>query len=253
MSQALEGWRSGAVGIGIGVPGLVDRRRGVVLRVPALPFLDGFPLLDRAGELVEVRVDMDNDANVAGLAEAHFGSAQGAGLAVVLTIGTGIGGVMIEAGRLLRGHSGLAGEVGHMVVEPDGRGCECGGHGCLQTEVSAPAIVRRYREIAGETEAVLDAAEVSRRADSGDAAARAALAVCGRYRGMGLATLVNLLNPQTIVIGGGVVAAGDWLFGPAVEEAARRAWTEAWQDCDLVEARLGPMAGVVGAACLVRE
>ncbi|MFQ5743984.1 MAG: ROK family protein [Acidobacteriota bacterium] len=254
VAEAVDPWCSlgpgSAVGIGIGLPGLIDQRRGVVRRAPNLPYLDGFPITSAASDRFALPVRIDNDANAAGLAEAHFGAAVGADVAVCLTLGTGVGGAIIEAGRVWRGHGGLAGEIGHIVVRSHGSPCGCGGHGCLETEVAAAAVVRRYLEAAGDQEGEVDAAEVGRRAASGDAAARAALAACGRYLGIGLAILVNLLNPQRLVIGGGLADAGGWLVGPARQEAARRAWTEAWEDCDLVAAVLGAKAGLVGAACL---
>lgn len=252
VADAVSHWWDGEgnrpVGAGIGLAGLVDRRQGVVRRAPNLPFLDGFPLAEEARRIFPLPVEVDNDANAAGLAEARLGAAAGADVAVCLTLGTGVGGAIIADGRIWRGHSGLAGELGHVVVQPDGEPCGCGGHGCLETEVAAPAVVRRYRELRGEE---VEAAEVSRRADAGDEAAREALAACGRFLGIGLAILVNLLNPERIVLGGGVAQAGEWLLEPARREAGERAWREAWEDCELVGAELGSEAGTVGAACLV--
>lgn len=237
-------------GIGLGVAGLIDLDEGVVRSSPNLQFLDGFRVLEAARRRLSLPVSLANDANAAGLAEARFGALRGVDVGVCLMLGTGVGGAIIHRGRVWSGHSGYAGELGHIIVEPEGLACPCGGHGCLETEVAADAIVRRYRQASGSDEDI-EAVEVSRRADQGDAAARAALAACGRYLGIGLAILVNLLNPQRIAIGGGVAGAGDWLLGPAADEAARRAWREVWKDCELVAAELGAEAGVVGAACLV--
>jgi glucokinase len=234
-----EGARAAA--IGLAVPGLVERSTGTVLRAPNLLALEGFGIGPALVAATGLPVSLDNDANAAGLAEAVLGAAAGCEAAVCLTVGTGVGGAIIHGGRLWRGPGGLAGELGRLILDPEGRV-----H--FEEQVGAAAVVAAYARRAGAPAGDIDAERVGERAAAGDRAAREALAECGRHLGVGLAILMNLLNPQRIVIGGGVASAGEWLLEPAREEAARRAWREAWAQCEVVPGRLGARAGAIGAA-----
>ena len=242
-----ESWRrthAGRIdGIGVAVPGLVDRRAGTVSRVPNLPVLEEMNVVEAVSASLSLPVVIDNDANAAGLAEAHLGAAAGADLAVCLTVGTGVGGAIIQGGRLWRGHRGYAGELGRVLIDPDGEVF-------FEDEVAAAAVVRNFEGAAGRIVEGIVAADVSQRAEEGDEAARRALAECGRKLGVGLAVLINLLNPDFIVVGGGVAGAGEWLLGPARAEAEARSWDLAFRDCQIVAAALGARAGVIGAALL---
>lgn len=231
--------------VGLGVAGLIDRGGGRLLRAPNLEMLEGFALVPALRAATGLRVEIDNDANAAGLAEATLGAAVGCTSAVCLTVGTGVGGAIVQEGRLWRGHAGMAGEIGRLLLDDDAPSY-------LEDEVGAAAVVRRYREGDGATVDDIDAAEVARRADQGDEAAQQALADCGRRLGVGLAVLVNLLNPERIVIGGGIAGAGKWFLDPARREGERRAWPLAWEQCEIVAAQLGADAGAIGAALLCR-
>ena len=229
--------------LGIAVPGLVERGAGRVLRAPNLDVLDEFTIGIALQVATGLEVEVDNDAHAFGLAEARLGAAAGCRSAVCLTVGTGIGGAIIHEGQLWRGHSGLAGEVGRLVLDPDGSRF-------LEQDVGAGAVVDEYRRLSEEPDEDIDAEEVARRADAGNAAARQALALCGKRLGVGLAILVNVLNPERIVIGGGVAGAGDWFLGAARSEGERRAWVQSWNECAVVPAKLGATAGAIGAALM---
>ena len=237
---------------GIGLPGIYDRERRRVLQSPNFPALDGFDLHPALGRVLSAPFDVDNDANLAAFGEWRLGAGRGADSLVLLTIGTGIGGAIIAGRSLWRGHRGYAGELGHLSVNPEGRLCPCGNRGCLETEVSAPAVVRHYRELGGAAEA-LTAEAVHRRAADGEDAARRAFARAGRALGLGLGLLINILNPERIVLGGGVMSAGPFLLDPAIEEARRRSFRDAFDSCAVVPAALGNDAGFIGAALWAAE
>ena len=249
-------------GVGIAAAGFVDAAGERVMFAPHLPW-QGEPLR----ELLEARlgcpVALDNDANCAARAEAHHGAAHGASSALVITMGTGIGGAVLLEGRVLRGANGMAGEFGHMQVVPDGRPCECGRTGCWEQYSSGNALVRTARALMLERPSVLTemsdgAADrvtgpmVTAAVEQGDLVARQAFASVGDWLGVGTANLVAALDPEVVVVGGGVSAAGDTLLDPA-RAALRRTLVggDHRRVPELTVARLGPEAGMVGAALLV--
>jgi glucokinase len=234
--------------VGVGLPGFLDRTRGVVPQSPNLPWLEGAPvreLLGRALDLAPEAVRLENDANVAALGEQWLGAARDARHALLLTLGTGIGGGLILDGRLFTG-AGLAGEVGHLSIDPAGPRCPCGSQGCLETLASASATGRRARErgLTDDVEALSDAARAQ------DGPERELLQEVGADLGRGLALVVALLDVRTFLFGGGFSAALDLL------EPGIRAGLERWsfgrpQDSiSLARAALGPAAGWIGAARL---
>jgi len=246
--EALQAWvqpskGAAATGLGIAVPGLVDRNEGRVLCAPNLKVLNDFAVGAALQEATGLPVALDNDANAAGLAEARMGAAVGCHSAVCLTVGTGVGGAIIDHGRLRRGYSDMAGEFGRVLLDP-------GSDRPFEEGVGAAAVVKGYCERSGVRPDEIDAAGVARLADAGDIAAQQALAGCGKRLGVGLAILVNLLNPERIVVGGGVAGAGDWFLGPARSEGKRRAWARSWERCEVVKGELGTDAGAIGAALL---
>jgi glucokinase len=164
-----------------------------------------------------------------------------------MTIGTGVGAGIVLEGRIWGGVRGFAGEIGHVSIRPDGLECPCGNRGCLETEVSARAILRRYREFSSDGDG-LTPEEIYRRAAAGDEAARRAFIEAGTSLGLGLSLLINVLNPEMILIGGGIMTAGDLLLGPAVAEAGRRSYRAAFEACTIRPTALGNDAGLVGAA-----
>ena len=247
---------------GFGIPALVDHARGISELSVHLP-LDGVPFQDFMSERLGLEVHVDNDANAALLAEHRYGAARGIADAILLTIGTGVGGALLLDGRLYRGGSGFAGELGHMVVDIDGPLCSggCSNRGCLETLVSGPAIARAGNDAAARAPGSALAAAllagraitgplVTELAHGGDAAARAVIEGVGTSLGAGLSSLVNIFNPELIVIGGGVIGAGDLLLDPARRVVAERALSPSARAVRIVAAAFGPEAGVLGAALL---
>lgn len=232
--------------VGVGAAGFVDADRRRVMFAPHLSWRDE-PLADRLEERLGLRVVLDNDANATLWAEQRFGAACGADGAVMITLGTGIGGAMTIGGRIHRGHGGMAGEFGHMQVVPDGRPCECGHTGCWEQYCSGKALARFVRR-AGRT---WEGPEIDDAARRGDIVALGAFASVGRWLGVGLANVVAALDPEVVVIGGGVSAAGELLLAPA-RSALRERLVAAEQRRvpELVAARLGSLAGAIGAAGL---
>jgi len=210
-------------------------------------------------------VKVDNDANVACLAEARIGAGKGRANVIMLTLGTGVGGGIVLHGRVHHGATGYGGELGHMVIDENGPPCQghCPNHGCLESLASAAGVRLAAEQIAAErpggtlAEAVArggGAAEVRVVIDgalSGDADCVDALAIVGRHLGVGIANYVNIFNPDVVVVGGGIMAAGEILLGVAREEAGRRALRPPWREVEVVAAELGNDAGVLGAAALV--
>ena len=252
------------VGVGIGVPGAVDPTRGIVFLAPNLGWRH-VPVRDLFLQRLDLPVVVDNDANCAALGEWWAGAGRGSRLMVGVTLGTGIGGAIIRKGRVFRGVSGAAGEVGHVTVQMGGRRCSCGNHGCLEAYASGTAIAARARErltegavstltelTEGEPDRVT-AALVTRAAASGDALCQEVLAEAARYLGAGLAGLVNLLNPDRIVLAGGVVQAGDLLLAPVRAEVRQRAFEASAEACVVAVARQPELAGVRGAALTFRR
>ena len=255
----------GGMRIGLGAPGPLDPKRGLVIEAPNLPGWVNIPLRDRLEQHFECPVALGNDANLAGLGEWRHGAGRGAHNLLYLTLSTGIGGGVIVDNRLLVGAHGLAAELGHMTVRPDGPLCGCGQRGHLEAVASGPAIARRARErlAAGEASALravadwdrdLTAEDVGRAALAGDSLAVAVVAEAGAAIGTHLANLLHVFNPEVIVLGGGVSQIGAPLFGP-IEQALREnvmhpAYLEGLR---LERAALGDDAGLIGAMVLARE
>jgi glucokinase len=246
-------------GVGVGAPGPLDTRRGIVLLTPNLGWVD-MPLRDRVTEGLGLPTALDNDANCAVLGEHWRGAAAGTRHALGVTIGTGIGGGIILDGRLYHGASDCAGEIGHTTIEINGRRCACGNYGCLEAYASGPAIARRALE-AVEAGAESSLSEVMRRgpaavtaqvvydaATAGDVLAREVVQDTARFLGAGIANLVNVYNPEVVVVCGGVTQAGDSLFVPLRREVSRRAFRPAVEVCRILPGALPGTAGVVGAA-----
>lgn len=248
--------------VGFGIPSLIDQERGIAVSTVHLPIAD-LPFRDIMMERLGLPVVVDNDANVAMLAEHRLGAAAGTRHAVLLTIGTGIGSGIVVDGKLVRGAVGAAGELGHMVIDLDGPRCHgnCPNRGCLEALVSGTAIgeaglVAAHVDPDGALGAAVAAgrpmtgALVTELAHEGDPAALACLQTAGRALGVGLANIVNIFNPEVVVIGGGVIAAGDLLLDPAREEMRARALSPSRDVVRIVPARFGAESGMLGAAIL---
>jgi glucokinase len=255
-----------AAAVGIGAAGLVDARAGVVLGAPNLAWRD-LALADALGQRVGLPVVVDNDANVAALAEATVGAGRGAGDQVMITVGTGIGSGIVIGGRIYRGGFGVGAELGHMVLDPDGPLCGCGNRGCWEALASGTALGRLARERveggagasllarAGGDPAAITGRLVGEAAAAGDPFARDVVAEVGRLLGIGLASVVNIFDPEVIVVGGGVAeGTGELLLGPAREAMRAHVLGLAWRrPVRVAPAALGNDAGLVGAALLARE
>jgi glucokinase len=233
--------------------------------VPNLKGWEGFRLRGFFEDRLGLPTTLDNDANAAGLGEAIFGAGKGYTHVCYFTVSTGIGGGIIANGRLFRGATELAGEFGHQVIEPNGPRCSCGKWGCLESLASGTSIARRARERlrAGAVSSVLELAEgdiervtaetLATAANSGDRFALDFWEETGRYLGIGMGNIINILNPSVIVVGGGASAAGELLLGPARKTAKERSMTELAEACEIVLAALGSDVGIVGAAALAME
>jgi glucokinase len=250
--------------VGFGVPGLIDPASGRVTFSTHLP-IEGLRFAEVLTGRLGLPVHVDNDANLALLAEHRHGAARGARNALLLTLGTGIGGAVLFEGELYRGRRGGAGELGHVVVDEDGPPCQgkCPNRGCLEVMASGTALVReaglfaRQRPDSALGRAFAESHEltgplVTQLALGGDAAARDVIALIGRRLGAGVSGLVNAFDPDVVVIGGGVVAAGDLLLDPARDEVLRRALPPV-HDTPVVAAHFGEDAGMLGAAVLAHE
>jgi glucokinase len=255
--------RGGVEAVGLGIPATIDHERGLAISAVNLP-IDNLPIRDLAAERIGLPVFVDNDANVAALAEHLFGAARGARNAVMLTIGTGIGGGLILGGEVYRGATGAGAELGHVVIEMDGPRCQgnCPNRGCVETFASGTALAREGREAAQrEPDSALgkvlagggeiDGKAVTDAALAGDETAVGVVALTGRRLGVALASFANIFEPETIVIGGGVMAAGDLLLEPARRELAARALPP-MNRTPVVAAQLGYDAGMIGAAAMAR-
>jgi glucokinase len=251
--------------VGFGLPSQIDQRHGRVLDSVNIPLAD----LDFVAEMqrrLGVPVVVDNDANVACLAETLIGAARGARHVVMLTLGTGVGGGLVLDGRVYRGALGTGAELGHVTIDADGPPCHgnCRNRGCLEVMASATAIMRHANTLADERPGgpldaardrgvELDARYVIDQAEAGNSDAVEVLRRTGRYLGIGLAGFVNVFNPEVVVIGGGASAAGELLLGPAREEMEHRALPPTLEGVRLVAAELGNDAGIIGAAGLALE
>jgi glucokinase len=248
-----------AVAVGFGIPALMDFDAGVAVSSVHLP-LDGLPFREVMAERLGMPVFVDNDANLAALAEQRVGAAAGFSNVVMLTLGTGIGSGIVLGGRLFRGSSGAGAEIGHMTIDEHGPPCQgtCPGRGCLEVFASGTAIGRLGTDAGGRfPDSALGRAvaqrgfvtgeDVTRLAVAGDEGACSVMAAVGRSLGAGLASVVNIFEPEVIVIGGGASAAGDLLLDPAREVVADRALRPSRDLVRIVPAALGEEAGMVGA------
>ncbi len=238
-----------AAALGFGFPSRIDQRSGRLVASVNIPFKD-LDVRTRMSERFGLPVAIDNDGNVAAIAEWQVGAGGRVDDMVMLTIGTGVGGGLILGGKPYRGATGVGAELGHMVIDFDGLECRCGGRGHLESYVSGRVADTVAKQLLGPD---ADARELVRRARQGEAGPRDAVAEIGRRLGDGLVTLVNVFDPDLIVIGGGFVAAGSLLLEPARAVVARDALVPARDRVQIVQARLGAHAGVIGAGLIAFE
>lgn len=256
LGETWAGLRSKAPGpvrsCGFGIAGFYSTRERKILQSPNYPILNGYPIVPAIRKITGVPVRIGNDANMAAYGEFRHGAGRGARSLVLLTVGTGIGGGIILDGKLWEGRGGYAGELGHITVNPEGEICGCGRRGCLETEASASRMVRNYQALSGRTD-VTDSREVFLRAKAGDPAARECFRKLAYWLGIGIGIIVTALNPEKVIISGGVVAAGRLLLDPLVEEARRWSHPISFDGCRIEKAVLGNDAGLVGAAAWARH
>jgi glucokinase-like ROK family protein len=243
------------VGVGIGIPGPLDYATGKTIFPPIMPGWHDIPLRDRLQMRLGKPIHLDNDANLGAIAEYWWGAGRGARNVAFVKVGTGIGCGLILEGHIYRGEIGSAGEIGHAVIDEDGPPCRCGSVGCLEAMASAPAIVQAFREATVQTgqhrdATILDIIEAAR---GGDGTARRIFAQAGRRMGTALTSLVNLLNPGIIVVGGGVARAGSFFLEPLRETVRRCALPVAASSMRVVESKLGAEAIAIGAVTAILQ
>jgi glucokinase len=248
--------------IGVGLPGLVNQTTRQIVALPNAPSLVSANLYDEFSREFNLPLAVENNANTAAYAEMCCGSAQSVSDWMYLSIGHGIGSGLVLDGRLRRGKSGYAGEIGHINIDPDGMQCVCGSFGCLETRASVPNIIRRTKErlhrdatsslsrFNNNEEMTYD--DIIAAAQAGDDLAVLMMQRTGHFIGLAVADVINLLNLSMIVIGG-ATAARQFLVPAIIEEARRRAFVHTFEDCQIVPAQLGEEAGVIGAALLAGQ
>jgi len=249
--------------LGVALPGLVNRQTDRVVDPKGMPA----PMVeDLHGELTRatgLRVEIENDANAAAYGEFKVGAGRGSRNLFYMMIGDGIGGAIILDGKLWTGASGFAGEVGHITIDTEGLECICGNTGCLETVASGPNIVRRARERLNRDNTSslsrlalnknFTADDLAHEAREGDDFAAMMVERTGRYIGTGVASVINLLNIERIVLGGGVMDAGPLILNPIIQEVKRRAFQPCFEATQIVIAELGVDAAPIGAALLARD
>lgn len=250
-------------GIGFGFPGQIDCDNGIVRIAPNIPGWVNVPIASIIQEEFGIATRVDNDVRCAALGELNFGAGKGCQNLICITVGTGIGSGLIINGKLVRGSNNAAGEIGHIKLQMhDGPICGCGDTGCLEAFASGPSIVAmaeeyilggkstKYRELANPDITPYIVAEAAKQ---GDKVAKKIYDIIGEYIGIGMASVVNLLNPEKIVIGGGVADAGDLLFDPIIRTIKDRAMPIQGEAVQVVPAELGNSAGVIGASLLIES
>lgn len=231
--------------IAAAVPATINIEKGILNKLPNLRCLEGVPLRDILAKRLGVEAVLENDATAAAIGENWLGASRGVDTSICVTLGTGVGGGLVINSVPYRGKDGTAGEVGHICVEPNGHPCGCGSRGCIEQYASATAIIRSAISAGLD---VASSSAVYEAAKSGDKRASAVFTSMGSYLGIGLAGLVNVLNPEMIVLGGGVSAAWDLFADEVRREVNERAFPEPADRVKIVRAELGDDAGILGAA-----
>lgn len=235
--------------VGVGAPGIIQGDTGIVVKSPNFPDWNNLPLKSELESALDLPVTIENDANAAALGEQWRGAGKGIGSMILLTLGTGVGGGIVLNNQIWQGADGMAGELGHMTIIPDGRLCGCGNTGCLEMYASARGIVESYRERKPQAPAGEITSEyVYEAAGKGDTDALAVMHGMGRLLGIGIANLINIFNPEMIVIGGRVKDAWPLFIDATREEIRRRSFEVPAARTKIVPSMLGDDAGIMGAA-----
>ncbi len=252
---------SSITGIGLGSPGLIDKRGETILFSPNLPQWRNIPIKNLITKRFVVPCVLENDANAAAWGEKWVGAAREASSMVMFTIGTGIGGGIIIENKLWRGVNNVAAEIGHMVIDIDGPKCKCGNNGCIEAYASATAMVRRFKELlsSGVSSSLKDAQEITAKmindaAMQGDKASLDIIKETGQYLGIAIVNIMHILNPEVIVLAGGMTGSGELLMEPVQQVVKQKAFEASYKDTKIVFSQLGNDAGIIGAAgCLLKE
>ncbi len=248
-----------ARGIGLGIAGLIDRKNNRVFASPNLRAVEGLDIVGELRKRFDIPVFIENDANAAALGEKIGGAGRGFNNFVLLTLGTGIGGGMIYKGQLVE----LSSEIGHMSINADAEKCPCGNIGCLENYASARAMVSKAVALLEKgSESLLSKCckgsiykitpeDIYRIALEGDTLSREILRDAGKYLGVGLANIINIMSPEAIILAGGLIGAWNIYIQEAIKEASRRAYKDLFDSVKIVPSSLGDNAGIIGAACIV--
>lgn len=251
-------------GIGFDFPGQVDCKTGVVKLAPNIPGWVNVPIAQMIEDEFHIPTRIDNDVRCAALGELKFGAGRGYENFICITVGTGIGSGIVINGKVVRGATNAAGELGHIKLQMNGGPiCGCGDTGCLEAFASGPAIVAmaqeyikggkstKFREMAAVEGGEITPYMVAKAAEEGDPVAKRIFEIVGEYIGIGLTSVINLLNPERVIIGGGVAESGELLLGPIRKTIKERAMVVAGNAVEIVPAQLGNSAGVIGASMLI--
>jgi glucokinase len=237
---------------GFGFPGIFSQKEQKIFQSPNYAEIDNFELRPALTEIFDVPFSINNDANMAAYGEFKVGAGKGTKSMVLLTLGTGVGSGVILDGDLWVGCCGFAGELGHITVNPEGDKCNCGSRGCLETEASALKIVKEYKTKTG-TDQDISSEEIFHKAQDGESAACDVFIQAGKYLGIGLAAVINFINPEKIILGGGLMNAKDILLPAAFDEAQKRSYAASFACCKIESAVLGNKAGIIGSAVWAKE
>jgi glucokinase len=249
-------------GIGLGLPAMISREMDQVALSLPLPFLNRVNFREHISNMAGLPVVLDSDANVAAYGEMLMGVAQEAQHFIYINIGSRVGASIVLDRRIYRGISGFAGELGHVSLDPDGRKCSCGAQGCVERYISASSISQRVVErlslnpssaLQIITDRPVSALDVTAAAALGDKMASVIISEVGRYLGVTISNLIDLLNVELVVLGGGLTEAGEVLLVPALDEVRKRSLAPPYDACQIVPGALGPAAGVIGAALMARD
>lgn len=241
------------LGIGIGVAGIVEQKYGIVYTSPNLPKWKDVPLKNLVKKCLKFikKIEIDNDANVVLLGEMEFGAARGAENVVLLTVGTGVGGAIALRKKLYRGSEGNAGEIGHMTIDFNGPECKCGNKGCLERYVGAEYLIEKYKKLGGKVKRDISVEKINMLANQGEFIAKQVFRDAGRCLGIAIANIVNIFNPEKIVIAGGISGAGVEFYRALRASMRERAFERPGKLVRVVRGSLSEKAGVLGSAQLI--
>jgi glucokinase len=245
--------------VGVGAPGIIKMDKGIVVKSPNFPDWNNLPLKEELEKALHIPVVIENDANAAALGEQWRGAGHGIRSMILVTLGTGVGGGIVLDDKIWHGADGMAGEIGHMTIIPEGRPCSCGNTGCLEMYASARGIVKSYCEVLGKSSSAscvdqeITSELVYQQARAGNELAIRVMKDMGRLLGIGIANLINIFNPEMIVIGGGVKDAWHLFIEATHQEVMRRAFQVPAERTNIVPSLLGDDAGMVGAAAVALQ